>query len=321
MRRVRTTLAAVCFLFVLAGNAVAASLQQRKVAITFDDLPVMTAEDVPIEEQEQQTMLLLAKLKRFHVPAIGFVNEDKLSLGERPDPRKLQLLADWLDAGMELGNHTFSHLDLHKVPLARYEEDIDDGDVWTGRLAGARGEMECWFRHPYLDTGTTLATRNALEAFLGSRGYAVAPVTIDTSDWIFALAYDKAVKEHHRILQRRIARAYVRYIETRFAWYEAKSLLTFGREIPQILLLHADALNADTFDRLARMIRSRGYRFIPIAEAVADRAYLSADTWTADAGVSWIERWGVTRGIPQSVFDADPHVPTFVCDVAGVKDE
>jgi len=157
-----------------------------------------------------------------------------------------------------------------------------------------------------------------VERFLTTHGYEVAPVTIDDSEWIYGLAYEKAASP---LARWRVRNAYLRYMSARFAWYETRSHALFGRQIRQVLLLHADTLNADTFPRLARMIRGRGYRFITIDEALSDPAYRSRDTWTADGGVSWIERWGVTRGLSQTIFDRDPPADAWIANLAGVKEE
>ncbi|HEY6211976.1 MAG TPA: polysaccharide deacetylase family protein, partial [Vicinamibacterales bacterium] len=291
----------------------------RQVALTFDDLPDLTADEHSVAKTENVLHSIIGHLAHAHVPAIGFVNESKLmDPNEQPDPRMVKLLSDWLDAGLDLGNHTFSHEGLEHRSLSAYEEDVLAGERITRPLCEQHGRKYECFRHPYLDTGRTLDERDALNRFLAEHGYRVAPVTIDNSEWIFAMAY-----EHTRnpITRLRLGRAYIRYMERRFAWYEAKSRLVFDREIPQIVLLHADSLNARFLPQLMAMIRRRGYRFITIDDAMRDPAYASKDTWASDAGVSWIERWGVSRGIPESVFDSDPHVPLWVQKIAGIKDD
>lgn len=44
---------------------------------------------------------------------------------------------------------------------------------------------------------------------------------------------------------------YLRYLDEVFAYFEDVSRRVSGREIPQILLLAVNSLNADRFDRLA----------------------------------------------------------------------
>jgi hypothetical protein len=85
-----------------------------------------------------------------------------------------------------------------------------------------------------------------------------------------------------------------------------------GREIPQILLLHSNRLNADTFDQLARMLEGRGYSFIPLGEAVADTAYRMPDSYAGPAGITWLHRWALTAGKRGNFFAGEPTVPAYV---------
>jgi len=304
---------------VLAALLLFSTAPTRQVALTFDDLPDIAADDDSPAKSEVMLHAIIRDLGTAHAPAIGFVNESKLmDANEHPDPRMVKLLSDWLDAGYDLGNHTFAHETLSHTTLDAYEADILAGERITRPLCEAHGRKDEWFRHPYLDTGSTLDERDALNRFLAEHGYRVAPVTIDNSEWIFAMAYEKA---RGPITRWRLGRAYVNYMERRFAWYEARSRTLFHREIPQVLLLHADSLNARWLPRLLSMIRRRGYRFISIADAVRDPAYESKDTWVSPAGVSWIERWGVSRGMNEAIFDGDPQTPLWVQKLAGVKDE
>jgi peptidoglycan/xylan/chitin deacetylase (PgdA/CDA1 family) len=279
------------------------------VAVTFDDLPDVDDDLHSIERQTLITNGLVSRLVAARVPAIGFVNEEKLE----DDPRSVSLLETWHREGLELGNHTYSHSQLKEAGAGEFTCDIARGDEVTRRILG---HPPIWFRHPYLETGDTAAERDAVDAFLAQHGYEVAPVTIDDSDWIFATAYDVASWWQRPFIRR----SYINYMRRRFEWAEHESQLVFGRDIPQVLLLHASALNADTFSDLARMIRSRGYDFVPLATAVSDSAYASPDTWVG-GGVGWLERWGVTAGMDERIFEADPQVPGWIQRMAREREE
>lgn len=54
---------------------------EREVAVTFDDLPATQGD---LAKLEYATRNLLPKLKAENVRAIGFVNEQKLSMQEEP---------------------------------------------------------------------------------------------------------------------------------------------------------------------------------------------------------------------------------------------
>jgi peptidoglycan/xylan/chitin deacetylase (PgdA/CDA1 family) len=292
---------------------------QREVAVTFDDLPVVGTRD--IAAQQQITRNLLHSITAHKVPAIGFVNENKLLDDGVQDKRRVTLLQQWLDAGLDLGNHSFSHPDLHQIPLEAFLTDVVRGEEVTRRLLEKRGSNLRYFRHPFLHVGRDLETQRKLEAFLTSRGCRVAPVTIDNSDWIFASAYAKSSDKSDRRMMERIAAAYLPYMEEKFAYYEKQSMDLLGYEIRQVLLLHANALNADWFDELAKMIKRRGYRFIPLKQALEDKAYGSPDTYAGAGGISWLHRWALTQGKEREFFRGEPATPSFVMERAGVTAE
>jgi hypothetical protein len=52
-----------------------------------------------------------------------------------------------------------------------------------------------------------------------------------------------------------------------------------GRQIRQVLLLHANTLNADRFDALAEALVRRGYRFVTLTHALEDPAYCLPDVF------------------------------------------
>ena len=289
----------------------------RVVAVTFDDLPCNPQEGPSATEQVAINRAIVDGLTARKIPAIGFVNEVRLYRDGVLEPARVAALTTWLDAGLTLGNHTFAHPSLQRTPLPEYFDGIARGEEVTRGLLRARGEDLRWFRHPFLHTGRDLATRDKVVSFLAERGERVAPVTIDNGEWIFARAYLEAAPEE-RV---RLADAYVAYMEAKTAYWERQAKALFGREIPQVLLVHANRLNADHFGRIAAMLQGRGYRFVPLAEAVADPAYASTDRFTGGAGISWLHRWALTRGGPTRVLPDEPKTPPWVLTAAGVEEE
>jgi len=184
-----------------------------------------------------------------------------------------------------------------------------------GRKPGQKGLR--WFRHPYLHTGRTLEEKRALEEFLSSRGYRIAPVTIDNSEWIFARAYANALDGGDPALAKRVARAYLTYMEAQFDYLERQSRVFFGREIRQVLLVHANSLNADRFEALLERLRRRGYAFITLDRAVADPAYASEDAFVGPGGITWLHRWVLSAGARP--LPGEPQPDSFVFRAAGVE--
>lgn len=268
----------------------------RRVAVTFDDLPA-TAGAGDVSSLASLTRKLLASVQKHQIPAVGFVNEGKLFVGGSTEVEsRSRLLEMWLDAGLELGNHTYSHGDLDRTPLEDFQADVIRGEVVTRKVMEAKGRSLRYFRHPFLHVGEDLSKRRAFESFLERRGYVVAPVTIDNDEFVFAVAYDAALQRGDAATAAKIADEYVRYMEQVFSFFEDVSRRVTGREIPQVLLLHANTLNADHFARVAEMVVDRGYRFVSLEEALKDPAYQLPDDLVGSPGNSWFNHWEITAG-------------------------
>ncbi len=291
---------------------------QREVAITIDDLPVISRFNT-MKAKRTITEKILASLTDYAVPAIGFVNESKLYTDEKVDTEKVALLQQWLAAGMELGNHAFAHKDYNLISFDEFAEDIEKGETTTQQLLAAQGKKLLYFRHPFLHVGNSPEKKAQLEKHLAAYNYTVAPVSIDNQDWVFARAYDNALLANDSALAREIGATYVTYMEDVIAYYEQQSNALFDREIKQTLLLHANTINSDYLDDLLEMMQKRGYAFISLGEALQDEAYCSADHYTGNGGISWLHRWALTQGKRGEFFKGEPEAPKLVHDVAALE--
>jgi len=283
----------------------------RAMAVTVDDLPALPSGDVA--EMRRVTEEVLAALSRHRVTAVGFVNEGKLEpSGERG--ARLALLESWLVAGHDLGNHTYSHPDINRVALGEYEQDVLRGEPGIRELLARRGRAPRWFRHPLTHTGPTREVRTAFEAFLKERGYAVAPFTVENSDYVFDVARRHATSRGERAAAERLRAAYVDYTLLVVERMEALSRDTFGREIPQVLLVHANRTNADALGEVLDRLAGRGYRFVSLDEALADEAWRTPDEFVGLRGPSWLYRLRVAKGLPLRL-ESEPDPPQWVLDL------
>ncbi len=288
---------ALCCLALHAGCSAA----QHAVAITIDDLPRGGdggPRDLPAVRE--LTQRLLAPLRTQHVPVIGFVNEGRADFG--PDGLR-EVLDVWLDSGADLGNHSYSHLNINKVALAAFTADISRGEPIVRAALAARGRELKYFRHPFLFTGPTPEIKAGLQRFLDDHGYTVAPVTIDDDDYEFAALYTRPE------YRERVRREYVPYMESVVAFFEERGIEVVGHDFPQILLIHVSELNADAMPELLAMFRRRGYAFVSLDAALTDEAYRLPDTYAGTGGFSWIHRWSKTKGMPAK---GEPEAPSWV---------
>lgn len=287
-----SALAALAASLILSSSADAAP-KAGEVALTFDDLPALTI----LPDQRYVDYLnaaILWNLRRNQVPAIGFVNEGKIDDLEKD--HQIANLERWLDAGMELGNHTYSHPSLNEMGASAYIEDIARGEKITKELLASHKEQMRYFRPPYLETGKTLETKNKVLNWLRTHGYQLAPVTIDADDWEFAEPYDDAIARRDKAAQRRIKAQYLSFTSSRVAWAKTSARLLFGRDIAQIMLLHCTRLNADALNGVLKILRRAHLKPVSLQAALQDPVYRQPDKYIGPDGIDWLERWADARG-------------------------
>lgn len=282
------------------------------MCITIDDLPVV---NYGVQDQTVLGNIVkkqVAALSAYQIPAIGFVNANKLYVNEQLDPFRVSLLNMWLDHDLELGNHTYSHPDYNKVTLSDFTSDLVKGEYPLKELLVNKGRKLRYFRHPYLHLGNTKAKYDSLNDFLALHEYITAPITIDNEDYLFALAYHRAHQKGDTSLMNRIGRDYLDYMEKKVNYYEEQSQKLFGRNISQILLIHASELNGDYLPQLISLYQSKGYSFISIEQSLLDTAYSTPITAHGNWGISWIHLWALSQGKKREFFGSEPETPAYI---------
>ncbi|HZE70479.1 MAG TPA: polysaccharide deacetylase family protein [Pyrinomonadaceae bacterium] len=278
--------------------------QQREIAVTIDDLP-LNGPRFDLKRLQDMTGRLLSGITKNRIPVVGFANESLLYVPNETDAR-IALLRAWSDAGVELGNHTFAHLGFRDTSLAKYEDDFIRGETVIRMLLKEKGQTPRYFRHPYLQMGPAEGLERSFESFIAERGYRIAPVTIDILDWMFRVAYANARTQRDSELMKRVSEEYLKFAALKFEFCERVTNDLFGHPIKQILLIHANELNADNLDRLVRMLKGRGYQLITLEQALKDPVYQFPDKYkdTSD----WLANWSFSKG---KQFES-PKPPEFI---------
>ena len=284
--------------------------QEKTICITVDDLPVASY-SYEVDQQEV-TEQLVSFFAEHNIPAIGFVVENKLYENGKLDPYKVELLEYWLEHGLELGNHTFSHQNYHLVGNDVFTKNILDGEKISKPLSLKYGKPYHYLRHPYLKSGKTKEQADSLSSFLAKNDYLEAPITIDNLDYQFAEKYATAFVEGDTGLMKKIGDAYIQYSAQKIEYYEQISDTLFDRQIPQVFLIHASKLNADYIDDLHDLFIEKGYSFSSMDEVLSDEAYLTPVTRFNDWGISWLERWAISQRVGMDILKTDPPVPDFI---------
>jgi peptidoglycan/xylan/chitin deacetylase (PgdA/CDA1 family) len=238
-----------------------------EMAVTVDDLPTHGALPLGMQRLVIAEQMITA-LTRNGVPeVVGFVNGGQL----RDTPEHAEIVKAWLRAGLKIGNHTYSHLDLNSVPAEEYIADIERNEAVLTALAGP-----VWprvFRYPYLQEGDTLQKRGAVRRWLSGRGYAIAQVTVHADDWIWNDAYVRCVTQSDQDSVEWLKRSFLDLAMKRLEWSQATSQAVFGRDIKHILLLHIGAFDAAILDDLIGAYRRAGVRMVGLKAAMADPVY------------------------------------------------
>ncbi len=284
----------------------------RRVAVTIDDGPVV-GEMKDLANFQRISAGLIGSLQAEKVPATIFINERQLNVPGQRDAR-VAALESWLDAGFDLGNHTYSHPSANSVPLWQFGDDVVKGEVIMRPLIEQRGRTLVWFRYPFLHSGTTADIHQGIMDFLEQRNYRVAPVTVDYADYTFAGVYRRQRLAGKADVADKIKDAYLDQIGVGFEYAEKASVELFGYEVPQILLIHCNELNAMTLRDSVARLRARGYAFITLDEAMKDPAYQRTDSFAGPGG-SWLSRTATLQGKRLTVTNA--RVPAWIAELAG----
>lgn len=299
----------------------------RRIAVTIDDLPWARLDEIVPADLQARHEALMAQLHQAGVPVVGFVNGNKLEVDGVVQPARVQMLRDWRDAGYELGNHTWSHMDLNAKGVTAFQQDFLRGEEVLKPLLAERGQVPQWMRHPYLRAGRTPQDRAVMDTFFAEHGYRIAPVTVDNGEWVWAFAYANVMNEQPDSPEReatlaRLRKGYVPYMLNKLDYYEQQSQALLGYALPQVWLMHANELNAATFAELVAATKRRGYRFVSLEEAVRDPAYArGTEGYDGRYGPSWLHRWAMAEKKPKDYYGKEPEVPQWVKTLAKVDYE
>lgn len=237
------------------------------VALTFDDLPA--AGGLPARHTRAAILSrLAAELNAAHLKgAYGFVNAVDLD----GDPDTQRALHDWVAAGMNIGNHTWSHPLLTDATASAFELNIARDEPALRHYAEGRNWH--WFRYPDLDEGDTLAKRDNVRAWLREHGYRIAEVTLNFQDDDWSDPYNRCVTKGDQAAIAWLKQSYLENAAEFIRVGREEQQIAFGREIPNVLLLHGTDFTTLMLPSLIELLHREGFRFAPLAKVIADPAY------------------------------------------------
>jgi peptidoglycan/xylan/chitin deacetylase (PgdA/CDA1 family)/ketosteroid isomerase-like protein len=265
--------------------------QQRPLLVTLDDLPISSRRLHPeAAERKRITDGLLAVLKKHGVPAVGLVTWQNVA-----GPDDESLLAAWLAAGHELGNHSATHPNLSAVSADAYIADVEAGRTKLAAFLQPRGRSVRFYRYTFLREGDTQEKYDAVRAYLTRSGQRDLPVTLDTQDWSFEQPWVEARRRGDPAALARIGQDFQASLRLSVTDQEARGDRLLGRQTPQILLLHATEVCAAQLDALLAWLEGTGHRFAAVDEVLADPAFAASPDFIAPYGCGLWDRLAAVR--------------------------
>ncbi|REE95746.1 bifunctional polysaccharide deacetylase/glycosyltransferase family 2 protein [Thermomonospora umbrina] len=198
--------------------------KDRTIALTFDDGP-----------DPKWTPRLLDVLRRHGAKATFFVVGAQVA-------RHPSLARRLVTEGHEVGNHTYTHIDMAASPSWRVRMELD---LTQRVLAGATGRTTALMRMPYSATpGELTGPQWRAAQAAGRQGYLVALTDRDTEDWAKPGA-DQIVR---------------------------RALTETARDQGAIVMLHDSggdrAATVAAVDEIITRLKARGHRFTTLSEAI-----------------------------------------------------
>lgn len=270
------------------------------VALTFDDLPA--AGSLPAgQNRSKVTAALAAALKAAHLEGTyGFVNAVKLE----NDPDAQQALHTWVDAGMNIGNHTWSHKSLTDNTVEAFASEIAMDEPALAEYGQVRDWR--WFRYPFLWEGDTLEKRHAVRGYLKEHGYRVAQVTLDFEDYAWNDAYARCTAKPDAEALAWLRQSYLDTAAEYIRLGREEEQIAFGREIPNVLLLHATAFTTLMLPELIDLLRRQGFSFAGLAEVEREPAYAMDPDAALKYGGTLPDQFMDARHLPYPPFALKP---------------
>lgn len=273
----------------------------EKVAITFDDLP-LNGKLPPGMTQVSVVKDVLAVLKKRRVPTVyGFINASKLE-GNADGAKALRL---WVSAGQRVGNHSYSHMDLHKNTAENFLQDVWRNEPVLELLD--KSSAWRWFRYPYLHEGDVLEKRREIRNQLSARGYRIAQVTLDYEDYLWNNAYARCRSKGDA---ESIAWLHSTYLAVASEYIDADrqmAKLVFGRDIDHVLLLHLGAFSSAILPDLLDLLKQKGFKLTTLEAVQNDPAYDSNPDAASKFGGTLLEQWMEERALKYPSLSKKPY--------------
>jgi peptidoglycan/xylan/chitin deacetylase (PgdA/CDA1 family) len=213
---------------------------------------------------------IIAALKSAGAPAMGFIN----GVQTEREPASAPALDAWRAAGLELGNHGWSHANLDDLTDAQFAEELARNEpILKAQMGKARLALVPLTRScpkPPRIPPSARASANCSP----TRATRSPPSPMDFSDWAYNGTYVRCMAKGDQPRKSPRSRKRGSPMPPPIAdRYRAMSRTLYGRDIPYVLLMHLGALDARLLPQLIKIYQRKGFRFVTVAEASRDPYY------------------------------------------------
>ena len=286
----------LCAILVTASSGPLFSQEkEKKIALTFEYVPFM--KPMGFFRARELSNMILRNLERESIQAAGFVVQSKVE----DDLSTYVILDDWASKGHLLGNQTWGAADYNEMEPQHFFEHVRDGQKHLRTIARAHPLNFRFLRFPYLHEGDTERKKKRIRKDLYRGSYRIAHVSVKTAVNFFNRPFVRSQAEHPEKLEA-LKEKYLSHVMASLDYAEKQSQAVFERNIPHVLQLHMGVATSLMLKPLIEALKSRGYGFVNLVDALDDPAYSTLEEYVGPLGLTFIDRVAATRGLP---FDED----------------
>ena len=265
--------------------------KEKKISLTFEYIPFM--KPMGFFRARELSNMILRDLERESIQAAGFVVQSKVE----DDLSTYVILDDWASRGHILGNQTWGAADYNEMEPQHFFEHIRDGQKHLRTIARAHPLNFRFLRFPYLHEGDTEKKKKRIRKDLYRGSYRIAHVSVKTAVNFFNRPFVRSQTEYPEKLET-LKEKYLSHVMASLDYAEKQSQAVFGRNIPHVLQLHMGVATALMLKPLIEALKSRGYGFVSLVDALDDPAYSTLEDYVGPLGLTFIDRVAATKGLP-----------------------
>ena len=265
--------------------------KEKKISLTFEYIPFM--KPMGFFRARELSNMILRDLERESIQAAGFVVQFKVE----DDLSTYVILDDWASRGHILGNQTWGAADYNEMEPQHFFEHIRDGQKHLRTIARAHPLNFRFLRFPYLHEGDTEKKKKRIRKDLYRGSYRIAHVSVKTAVNFFNRPFVRSQTEYPEKLET-LKEKYLSHVMASLDYAEKQSQAVFGRNIPHVLQLHMGVATALMLKPLIEALKSRGYGFVSLVDALDDPAYSTLEDYVGPLGLTFIDRVAATKGLP-----------------------